>query len=299
MNIGSVQNQVSMKMLDLKWQKKKNDINAKKKEGLTQAEVLMQSYEEQAEDVRNSKNTEAIYTKLKTGGTLTADEINFLKQHDPEALADYEKAQAEKEAYKKALKNCKTKEEVNRLNLNRMGGYMSRAKAIANDPYIPEGKKLELMNKLNNEVCLTKEAHMKFVEDGSYEKLPEEAEIAEERAKEWEAEHDAMLAEQMEAAKENDEKTNDNVDQEMEKVPTDEDALATTDRENNQKYADRLKRTRIHQEATKQDASINVKSDTKQQNIDNQELTFDKISKDIERQIVRLKGAKPKFVAKI
>lgn len=199
MNVGTVQSQVKLQMLDMKWQKKKSDIN-QKHDNLSQEEILMKSFEEQAEEVRKGRDTEQIYTKLKTGGTLTADEISYLKEHDPEALADYENAQAEKKAYKQALKNCRTTEDVERLKLNRMGNYAATAKSIATSPYIPQDKKLELMNKLNNEVCCIRDAHLEFVKSRAYKELPEEAEIAEEKAEEKDAENNEILALEMEAA---------------------------------------------------------------------------------------------------
>lgn len=192
---GTVQSQVNLQMLDIKWKKKLDDINHK--ENLSQEEIFMQSLEEQAADVRKGRDTEQIYTKLKTGGTLTAEEISYLKEHDPEALAEYEKAQSEKKAYEQALKNCRTKEDVERLKLNRMGNFAAQAKTIANSPYIPKDKKLELMNRLNNEVCCIRDAHMEFVKSRVYEEMPEEAEIAEERVEEASDENDEILEEQM------------------------------------------------------------------------------------------------------
>lgn len=199
MNVETVQSQVKLQMLDMKWQKKKSDIN-QKNDNLSQEEILMKSLEEQAEEVRKGRDTEQIYTKLKTGGTLTADEISYLKEHDPEALADYENAQAEKKTYKQALKNCRTKEDVERLKLNRMGNYAATAKSIATSPYIPQDKKLELMNKLNNEVCCIRDAHLEFVKSSAYKELPKEAEISEEKAEEKDAENNEILALEVEAA---------------------------------------------------------------------------------------------------
>ena len=96
MYTGTIQSQVSLQMLDLKWQKKKQDINSKKDtEGMTQDEILLDSLERQAQTERERSATSELYTKLKTGGTLTEEEIAYLKEHDPEALAEYEKAQTE------------------------------------------------------------------------------------------------------------------------------------------------------------------------------------------------------------
>lgn len=196
MYTGTIQSQVSLQMLDLKWQKKKQDINSKKDtEGMTQDEILLDSLERQAKTERERSATSELYTKLKTGGTLTEEEIAYLKEHDPEALAEYEKAQTEKKAYENALKNCRTKEDVQRLKLNRMGSFAAQAKEIASNPYIPKDKKVTLMQRLNNEVCMIRDAHQAFEKSRAYEELPEEQELrreaAEEQADETKARMDA------------------------------------------------------------------------------------------------------------
>ena len=206
MYTGTIQSQVSLQMLDLKWQKKKQDINSKKDtEGMTQDEILLDSLERQAQTERERSATSELYTKLKTGGTLTEEEIAYLKEHDPEALAEYEKAQTEKKAYENALKNCRTKEDVQRLKLNRMGSFAAQAKEIASNPYIPKDKKVVLMQRLNNEVCMIRDAHQAFEKSRAYEELPEEQELrreaAEESAEKTEHKKDTEQAETTEDSK--------------------------------------------------------------------------------------------------
>lgn len=206
MYTGTIQSQVRLQMLDLKWQKKKQDINSKKDtEGMTQDEILLDSLERQAQTERERSATSELYTKLKTGGTLTEEEIAYLKEHDPEALAEYEKAQTEKKAYENALKNCRTKEDVQRLKLNRMGSFAAQAKEIASNPYIPKDKKVELMQRLNNEVCMIRDAQQAFEKSRAYEELPEEQELrraaAEESAEKMERQKDTEQAETTEDSK--------------------------------------------------------------------------------------------------
>ena len=110
--------------------------------------------------------------------------IQRLKEKDPEALAEYERAQAEKKQYEKQLKNCRTKEDVEKLKMNRVGNFSARAKEIASNPYIPKHKKVELMNQLNNEVCLIADAHARFTKSAEYHDLPTEGEEQEKRAQE-------------------------------------------------------------------------------------------------------------------
>ena len=188
MRTGTIKSQVRLQMLDQKWQQKKSELNTgKKKEEMTSEERFLEDLRQQAEKIRKENETADIYNKLKTGGILTADEIAYLKEHDPEALAQYEQAQAEKKNYENQLKNCRTKEDVERLKLNRMGNFAARAKSIVNNPYIPKSKKVELMNQLNNEVCLIRDAHTAFVKSATYQDMPTEEEMQQQRKQEAEA----------------------------------------------------------------------------------------------------------------
>lgn len=183
---GTIRSQVQLQMLDQKWQKKKTDMAVRKKEDkeLTAEERQWQNYQDQMDKIRESDSYSQIYNKLKSGGTLTEEEIQRMKEKDPEALAEYERAQAEKKQYEKQLKNCRTKEDVEKLKMSRMGNFAARAKEITNNPYIPKHKKVELMNQLNNEVCLIADAHTRFTKSAEYQELPTEGEEQEKRAQE-------------------------------------------------------------------------------------------------------------------
>lgn len=275
MNAGTVQSQVKLQMLDMKWQKKKKDINQKSHENLSQEEIFMQTLEEQAKEVRKGRDTEQIYTKLKTGGTLTAEEISYLKENDPEALAEYEKAQAEKKAYEQALKNCRTKEEVDRLKMNRMGNFAAKAKSIANNPYIPKDKKLELMNRLNNEVCCIKDAHMEFTKSRAYKELPKESEMAEDIAEKRAAENDEILAEEMEAAEE-------------------------ISREANKEFSSASEEGNDTQENISNDPPKEYKPEISEKEfVESKDMSFDKLDQDIRRYLLKFSGKKSSFAAKV
>lgn len=183
---GTVKNAVKLQMLENKWQEKKTNINDNKKpqSEMTQDERMLASFQEQAEKERESNKHADTYNKLKSGGKLTSEEISYLEEHDPEALRKYREDQAEKAAYERELKNCKTKEDVDRVKMNKLGNFATQAKKITNDPYIPLDKKLELMNQLNNKLCLVNEAHEEFVKSKQYQDMPTEGELQEERTEE-------------------------------------------------------------------------------------------------------------------
>lgn len=302
MYTGTIQSQVSLQMLDLKWQKKKQDINSKKDtEGMTQDEILLDSLERQAQTERERSATSELYTKLKTGGTLTEEEIAYLKEHDPEALAEYEKAQTEKKAYENALKNCRTKEDVQRLKLNRMGSFAAQAKEIASNPYIPKDKKVTLMQRLNNEVCMIRDAHQAFEKSRAYDELPEEQELrreaAEEQADETKARMDAESA---------------NVEEKMDVNSVDDEnqidtELAETNGNNNStsniesaytKEPVTIKSTKTQHKTTTSEHT-NTQGSTKNRNIETTSQSFTEISEDIERFLRRNHSGRGSFTAQV
>lgn len=171
---GTIRNSVGLAALDSKWQQKKQDISKGRKEELTAEERELQRFQEQAESIRESKKPADIDTKLQAGGELTAEEIEYLKKNDPEALKEYEEVKRERESYKKQLKNCKSKEEVEKLKMTKMGHYMAEAKEITNDPYIPKAKKYQLMKKMLKKTSAVEAEQEKFLQSSRYAKLPDE-----------------------------------------------------------------------------------------------------------------------------
>lgn len=178
---GTVNGIVRQQYLENKWQQKKQNINSKKNlNDMTQEERIRAGYQEQIDKERESNKHADLYNKLKSGGKLSSEEIAYLEKNDKEALRKYKEDQAEKEAYERELKNCKTKEDVDRVKLNKLGHYVAQAKNIATDPHIPIDKKLELMYQLNDKLCRVDNAHKKFIESQKYQNMPTEKEIVEE-----------------------------------------------------------------------------------------------------------------------
>lgn len=277
---GTIKNQVHLQALDRKWQQKKQELFSpqKDKSEMTQQERMLADFQEQAEKIRKQNETADIYNKLKSGGTLTPDEISYLKEHDPEALSKYQEAQAEKKAYERQLKGCKTKEEVERLKLNKMGNFAAKAKSIVNDPYIPKSKKLELMNQLNNEVCVIRDAHHEFTKSRAYQELPTEEEVQEERAREAKAGQE-QTQEGQEITKPQGDKT---VDGQDETKPQGETAIEGQEETKSQK-----------------EASIEGQSETRPQKEKVRETeavpSFEKLSEEIEQYLIKNRGERSAF----
>ena len=176
MGAGTIQSMVALSAMQNQWQKKKNDINAGKTSELTSEQRELQMYQSQADDIREGQKPAAIDIKLASGSRLNAEEIEYLKKHNPQALKDYEEEQRERENYKRQLRNCRSKEEVERVKTAKMGEFLSSCKSIASSPYIPKDQKCAMLKKLLREVMGIQEEHQEFVESAQYAILPDEDE---------------------------------------------------------------------------------------------------------------------------
>lgn len=180
---GTIKNSVKLAVMDSKWQQKKQSAGKSSQKDLTEEERQLQDLQEQAESIREGKKPAGIYAKLEAGGKLTAEEIEYLKKNDPEALKKYEEVLRERKSYKEQLKNCKSKEEVEKLKMTKMGNFMAQAKQITNDPYIPKNQKYKLMKELLMKANAVEEEHIAFTKSLKYAELPDTEKEAREKEK--------------------------------------------------------------------------------------------------------------------
>lgn len=178
---GTIKNSVRMAALDQKWQQKKNSFGQDKKKlaEMTAEERQLQDFREQAEQMRKSQKHANIDAKLAAGEELTPEEIEYLRQNNPQALKDYEDTQKERESYKRALRNCRTKEEVERLKYTKMGQFMAEAKKISSNACIPKGKKVALLKRILQQATAVEDEHREFLKTSRYASLPTEEEARE------------------------------------------------------------------------------------------------------------------------
>lgn len=178
---GTIKRSVRMAALDQKWQQKKNSFGQDKKKlaEMTAEERQLQDFREQAEQMRKSQKHANIDAKLAAGEELTPEEIEYLRQNNPQALKDYEDTQKERESYKRALRNCRTKEDVERLKYTKMGQFMAEAKKISSNACIPKGKKVALLKRILQQATAVEDEHKEFLKTSRYASLPTEEEARE------------------------------------------------------------------------------------------------------------------------
>lgn len=164
--------------MQMKWQQKKanNDFTA---DGSTK---LSDPTARQAEEIRlaqadgSSKLSSQIRTKLASGKKLTREEMEYLQKNDPQTYQKAKAIEEEQKSYEEELKKCKTKEDVQRVRMNRTAASLSVVNSVKSNPAIPESAKLGIIwQELQKNMAL-EETIGEFVKSGRYAQLPTEAE---------------------------------------------------------------------------------------------------------------------------
>jgi len=112
-----------------------------------------------------------IENKLKTGGKLSGPEMEYLRANSPDMYKDAMKIEREREEYRRALEQCRTKEEAHFVHTIRTQHFVAAAKAAPNDSSIPL------------RIAATFNEFIDFLKSEKYSSLPRERQLREEKIK--------------------------------------------------------------------------------------------------------------------
>lgn len=213
---GTIRQNVQMATMNTLIEEKKLKGFVKKQEDMTPEERMLEQLREQATQNKEAEVANGITNKVMSGKTLSMEEIEYLQQKNPELLKKYREMQEEMKAYERQLRNCKSKEEVERVRVNKINGYLAQAKSISHNAVIPKAEKRAMLEEIMARLTNMEKVHIKFVKSVQYEKLPEEQEIAKERTK-LTGERQEAAAEMIEEAGEKQEE----VFEELDETPVD------------------------------------------------------------------------------
>ena len=201
---GTIRDAVKLAELDNKWKQKKNSAEKNKKE-LTPEEKQIQRYKEDAEKMRENRQIASLDAKLEAGAGLTPEEIAYLRKNHPQKYKDYLETKEEQKHYKEELEACETKDDVEKLKMTKLEEFAAECKSVANNPNIPEGKKVELLGKILKKIAGVEKVHTEFVKSLRYQSLPTEQEQAEEKQTDTEMENNVseQPSQELESAEEN------------------------------------------------------------------------------------------------
>lgn len=179
---GSIRQSVKMATMNALIEQKKIKGFVEKQKEMSPEERMLEQFKEQAAQEKEAEYTNGIANKVMSGKTLSSEEIEYLQQKNPELLKKYREMQEEKKSYERQLRQCKTKEEVERVRVNKINGYLAQAKSISHNAVIPKGEKKAMLEEIMARLTNMEKVYVKFVKSEQYRKMPREQEIAKERA---------------------------------------------------------------------------------------------------------------------
>lgn len=164
--MGTVDSFVKRMQLQQKWTLKKS-----------QAAFLMQKPETLSplEQEQKSKKIDAITTKLKSGKKLSASEMEYLRANAPGLYAKAVKVKLEREGFERKLKRCKTKDEVNRLIMQKTDSILSEISKIDSGGMDDAGK-MAAYDFVAMRMSAVEDAYKTFIAKGGYHRLPKNEE---------------------------------------------------------------------------------------------------------------------------
>lgn len=179
---GSIRQSVKMATMNALVEQKKSKGFVEKQKEMSPQERMLDQFKEQAAQEKEAEYSNGIANKVMSGKTLSSEEIEYLQQKNPELLKKYREMQEEKKSYERQLRQCKTKEEVERVRVNKINGYLAQAKSISHNAVIPKGEKKAMLEEIMARLTNMEKVYVKFVKSEQYRKMPREQEIAKERA---------------------------------------------------------------------------------------------------------------------
>lgn len=170
--------------LQMKWQQRKSsgDYLTKGYSGTKESQKDQELQDPQSRLLESMKPDESasmrqqISTKMMAGKRLSSAEMEYLKENDPQTYQKARTIEMEREAYERRLKQCKTKEEVQRVKFSQAASSLATVKNVESNPSIPKGQKLALIMQELHKFNAMSDTDRAYMQSKDYQSLPTEAE---------------------------------------------------------------------------------------------------------------------------
>lgn len=169
--IGSVSNFVKSMALEKKWQ------DRKKNPGLAKGnDSFIDTYVRQLEESRQKQTLSSIEAKMKSGLRLSGADMEYLRKNAPELYKKALELEKEREGYRRALRECRTKEQVQRLYAHKMHEYLNEAR-LAEHGSVSTGDGQGTLDDITMRVAAIQNEHNIFLSTPEYARLPHDYEL--------------------------------------------------------------------------------------------------------------------------
>ena len=103
---------------------------------------FINSYKEQQELHPEDKEMQRITNKIYAGSKLTEQEMQYLQKKNPVLYQKMRAIEAEAKQYEEDLKRCKTKDEAQRIKMNKINASVASIRSVESNPNISDADKL-------------------------------------------------------------------------------------------------------------------------------------------------------------
>ena len=164
--------------LESKWEKRKQEGFST--DGLTERQKdnvnFINAYKEQQEMHPEDKEMQRITNKIYAGSKLTEQEMQYLQKKNPVLYQKMRAVEAEAKQYEEDLKRCKTKDEAQRIKMNKINASVASIRSVESNPNISDADKLAFAQAEQAKMREIEKITTKFIESGAYAALPTDAE---------------------------------------------------------------------------------------------------------------------------
>lgn len=164
--------------LESKWEQRKQQGFST--DGLTERQKdnvnFINAYKEQQELHPEDKEMQKITNKIYAGSKLTEQEMQCLQKKNPVLYQKMRAVEAEAKQYEEDLKRCKTKDEAQRIKMNKINASVASIRSIESNPNISDADKLAFAQAEQAKMREIEKITTKFIESGAYAALPTDAE---------------------------------------------------------------------------------------------------------------------------
>jgi hypothetical protein len=137
---------------------------------------FINAYKEQQELHPEDKEMQRITNKIYAGGDLTEQEMQYLQKKNPVLYQKMRAMEAEAKQYEEDLKRCKTKDEAQRIKMNKINASVASIRSVESNPNISDADKLAFAQAEQAKMREIEKITTKFIESGAYAALPTDAE---------------------------------------------------------------------------------------------------------------------------
>lgn len=137
-------------------------------------QAALERYQESQKN--RDEKMEKILHKLENGADLTREELDYLKEKNPQLYQKLQEQKIEQKALQEELEHARTKEDAEKIVFNHVTAKLATLNSVKNNPHIPDAKKMEIYSELQQSVNAIRKTYQKFQQSGKFHALPTDAE---------------------------------------------------------------------------------------------------------------------------